>query len=157
MTRRVKLIIVLAVVAAAFARVQTQPQADIKSNNARVRLLSDSDPPRVLVRACANCHSNVTRWPWYSHIVPFSWWLAKHVHEGREKLDFSRWESYSLPQKRDKLESICGVTLMGRMPPPFYAVMHPEARLSGSDKNGVCAWVEKQIAAEGAHSALDGK
>jgi len=48
----------------------------------------------VLVRACGNCHSNHTEWPWYSHVAPVSWWIAQHVREGREKLDFSGWEKY---------------------------------------------------------------
>jgi hypothetical protein len=55
-----------------------------------------------LVRACGNCHSNHTDWPWYSHVAPVSWWITQHVREGREKLDFSDWERYSAWQKRDK-------------------------------------------------------
>jgi hypothetical protein len=46
----------------------------------------------VGLRACGNCHSNHTDWLWYSHVAPVSWWIAQHVREGREKLDFSDWE-----------------------------------------------------------------
>jgi hypothetical protein len=90
MMRPVKLMIALADVAAVFARLQAQSQTDIGPKGTGVRPLSDSEPTQVLERACANYHSNGTPWPWYSHIAPFSWWLAKQAHEGREKLDFSR-------------------------------------------------------------------
>lgn len=98
--------------------------------------------PQVLVRACGNCHSNHTDWPWYSHVPPVSWWIVQHVREGRERLNFSEWDNYSQWQRQDKLESICGLVSTGRMPPWQYTTMHPEARLSQEDKKAVCAWVE---------------
>jgi len=63
------------------------------------------------------------------------------VREGRESLDFSEWETYSAEQRRDKLESICGVISTGRMPPQLYNFMHPEAKLTEKDKIAVCDWV----------------
>ena len=70
------------------------------------------------------------------------------MREGRKKMDFSEWETYSIRQKRDKLESMCGLISTGRMPPRAYAVMHPEAKLTEEDKKAVCAWVEQTIAAK---------
>ena len=55
----------------------------------------------VLKRACYDCHSNETIWPWYSQVAPASWLLAWDVHEGREELNFSTWNRYS-PKKRNK-------------------------------------------------------
>ncbi|MCX7782465.1 MAG: heme-binding domain-containing protein, partial [Meiothermus sp.] len=52
----------------------------------------DSPQTRALfVRACADCHSNQTRWPWYSHIAPVSWLVQRDVEEGRSKLNLSLW------------------------------------------------------------------
>jgi heme-binding protein len=101
-------------------------------------------PRQVLVRACGNCHSNHTDWPWYSHVPPVSSWIAQHVREGRERLDFSEWDTYSQGQRQDKLESICGLISTGRMPPWQYTTMHPEARLTEKDKNAVCALVKEE-------------
>jgi len=96
-----------------------------------------------LVRACGNCHSNHTDWPWYSHVAPVSWWIARDVREGRESLNLSEWETYSAPQRRDKLESICGLISTGRMPPRQYRSMHPEAKLTEMEKEAVCAWANE--------------
>ena len=118
----------------------TGQRAVIEPRDRRLPLLSNSEAARVLVRACGNCHSNHTEWPWYSHVAPVSWWIAQHVREGREKLNFSGWEKYSEWQKRDKLESLCGLISTGKMPPWPYATMHAEAKLTEGDKKAVCAW-----------------
>lgn len=107
-------------------------------------LRSHPAPAQVLARACGNCHSNNTEWPWYSHVAPVSWWIARDVREGRNKLDFSRWQTYTAEQKRDKSESACGLITTGRMPPRLYSAMHPEAKLTAADKNAVCAWAKVQ-------------
>ena len=104
----------------------------------------DAEPKRVLARACADCHSSHTDWPWYSHVVPVSWWIEQHVRQGRQSLDFSEWEKYSAQQKHVALESICGVMATRRMPPQPYSFMHPETRLTEKDKNTVCNWVQKE-------------
>lgn len=142
----------------AIAVVVGHPEMDRRSDtHPKGQLWSNSQAAHVLGRACENCHSNQTSWPWYSHVPPVSWWIAKHVRDGREKLDFSRWDVYSLQEKRDKLESVCGLVLMSRMPPHLYAAMHPEARLSEEDKKTVCAWAEQQRSATGANTTSDVK
>ena len=146
MMRTLKSIAPLVAVAVIVGQVGTEHRAAVEPRN-RGRLSSNSEPLQVLVRACGNCHSNHTDWPWYSHVAPVSWWIARHVREGREKLDFSEWETYSTMQKRDKLESMCGLISTGRMPPRMYTAMHPEAKLTDENKKAVCAWVKEQTIA----------
>lgn len=116
----------------------------IEAGNRRFPPAWEKEPGRVLGRACANCHSDHTEWPWYSRVAPVSWWITQHVREGRRNLDFSEWERYSAGQKRDKLESICGVITTGRMPPQLYTFMHPEAKVTEKDKDTVCDWVKTE-------------
>ena len=104
-----------------------------------------SELGKTVERACGNCHSNDTNWPWYSHVPPVSWWIHKHVRDGREKLNFTEWTSYSKRHQHDALESICGVISTKRMPPAPYMVMHPEARLTAQDKMALCFWAAKEI------------
>jgi hypothetical protein len=147
MMRTLKSIAALIAVAAIVGQVGTKQRTAVEQNNRGLRLSSNSEPVQTLVRACGNCHSNRTDWPWYSHVAPVSWWIARHVREGREKLDFSEWETYSTWQKRDKLESMCGLISSGRMPPRMYTAMHPEAKLTEENKKAVCAWVKEQTIA----------
>jgi len=102
----------------------------------------------TLARACGDCHSNQTSLPWYGHVAPISWWIKSHVREGREDLNFSEWPRYSARQRRDELESICGVISNGRMPPASYTALHPEASLGVQDKKAVCVWAAMEIEGE---------
>ena len=144
MMRTLKSIVALVAIAVIVGQVGTGQRSGIKPRNRDSQLSSHSEPARILVRACGDCHSSHTDWPWYSHVAPVSWWIARDVSEGREKLDFSEWETYSTRQKRDKLESMCGLISTGRMPPRLYTAMHPEAKLSENDKQAVCVWVKQQ-------------
>jgi hypothetical protein len=80
------------------------------------------------VVACFDCHSNETEWPWYSNIAPISWRLQQHVDEGREELNFSEWGTGD-----QESDDIAEVVADGEMPPWDYLILHPEARLSGTD------------------------
>ena len=80
------------------------------------------------VKACFDCHSNETVWPWYSNIAPFSWRLQNHVDEGSAKLNFSEWGT-----GEQEVEHIVGVVREGEMPPWDYLPLHPEARLSDAE------------------------
>jgi hypothetical protein len=80
------------------------------------------------VTACFDCHSNETVWPWYASIAPMSWRLQQHVDEGRAALNFSEWGS-----GEQESDDIVEVVAEGEMPPWDYLILHPEARLSGTD------------------------
>lgn len=147
MTKTLKSILVLATAALILGQAVTAKRPAMEPKNRGLPLLSNSEATRVLARACGDCHSDRTDWPWYSHVAPVSWWIAQHVREGRKKLDLSKWERYSSSQKHDKLESICGLISTGRMPPWQYAAMHPEAHLTAEDKQAVCSWVKEETTA----------
>lgn len=83
-------------------------------------------------RACYDCHSNESVWPWYSSIAPVSWLVQRHVDEGRSKLNFSTWG-----QGKQEIDEAVEVLREGEMPPASYMPMHPEARLSASEKEAL--------------------
>ena len=92
----------------------------------------DSPETRALAkRACFDCHSNETTWPWYSNVAPISWFLQGHVDDGREALDFSEWDA-SKPRKSAK--KAAREVERGDMPLSTYLWMHPDARLSADEK-----------------------
>lgn len=89
----------------------------------------DSPQTRALAqRACFDCHSNETVWPWYSNIAPVSWLVQHDTEEGRSKVNFSEWGSARI-DVREISEAI-----QGEMPPFIYTLQHPTARLSQAEK-----------------------
>ena len=97
---------------------------------------------RIFERACYDCHSNQTRWPWYSRLAPVSWLVAHDVKEGREHLNFSRWGELSAKDRAHAREEIGEVIEKGEMPPWFYLPLHPEARLGSHDRELLRGWSE---------------
>jgi cytochrome c551/c552 len=90
----------------------------------------DSAQTRVLAqRACFDCHSNETTWPWYSNIAPVSWLLQHDVEDGRRRLNFSEWNR---PQRG--ADEAAKTVQNGSMPRWFYVPLHPQANLSAADK-----------------------
>jgi len=107
-----------------------------------------SAPPPVesiLRRACYDCHSSETRWPWYSRVAPISWLIAHHVALGRDEMNFSEWGTYYPATRRRKLEWIERVLREEKMPLWSYRLMHPEARLSAADRSTLERWAEETL------------
>jgi len=98
----------------------------------------------VMRRACYDCHSNETVWPWYSHVAPFSRIVAKDVREGRRELNFSEWNQYPENRKARKLKEIVEQVEKNKMPQWYYVVMHPDAKLSASDKEMILKWAKQR-------------
>jgi hypothetical protein len=97
----------------------------------------------VLKRACYDCHSNETIWPGYSLVAPVSWLLAWDVREGREELNFSTWNRYNQKKRGKIIKEIWEEVQEGEMPPWFYLPLHPDARLSDSDRSVLRRWAKR--------------
>lgn len=94
----------------------------------------------VLRRACYDCHSHETVWPWYSKIAPVSWVVVHDVNEGREELNFSTWDRYSTQEQVKKLKESWEEIQEGEMPPWWYRGPHRDARLSAQDRKVLRQW-----------------
>ena len=103
----------------------------------------------VLRRACYDCHSNETVWPWYSQVAPISWLLERDVRQGREELNFSVWNTYEAKKRAKKLQETAEEVAEGEMPPWLYVVAHPDAALSQADVELLRAWAMEERAALG--------
>lgn len=102
----------------------------------------DSPATRELAkRACFDCHSNETVWPWYSNIAPVSWLVLHDVEEGRSRMNFSEWNSNFHPN----VNELIGIIQEGEMPPAQYLLMHPDAKLSAADQQALINGLEKSI------------
>ena len=94
----------------------------------------------LAVRACYNCHSNQTVEPWYSKIAPVSWILTNHVNGGRDRLNFSEWDSRQAREMRDAVETI----EEGSMPPGYYTWfgLHRDAKLTAEEQATLIAGLQ---------------
>jgi hypothetical protein len=127
-----------AVVVQFFPPERTNPPADPAASFEAVV----KPPPRVsaiLARACHDCHSYGTVWPWYSQVAPVSWLVADDVSKARRKFNFSVWARMSPERSQEVLGDMCDEVKAGEMPLWYYRLMHPEAKLSGEDVAAVCA------------------
>jgi heme-binding protein len=112
----------------------------------------DGPQTRALaVRACFDCHSNQTAWPWYSHIAPASWLIQKHVEQGREQLNFSEWNR---PQEAaEAVETI----QEAEMPPRSYVPFHPKAWLSSTEYRALAKGLAATLGGDGEQEVVPGE
>jgi len=111
----------------------TDPSSEIKL---------DGEVKLIVQTACYDCHSNNTKWPWYSYVAPVSWLVSYDVSQGRDEVNFSIWNTY--PQKRitRKLTEIAEEVEKGEMPLPKYVIMHSEADLDESQRKVLVNWAK---------------
>ena len=96
----------------------------------------------IFKRSCYDCHSNQTRYPWYTRIQPVGWLMASHIRKGRDNLDLSSFGTYSKRKQWNKLRSIAESIRDSSMPLTSYLWMHPDARLSSRNAMLVFNWAE---------------
>ena len=97
-------------------------------------------------RSCRDCHSEATRYPWYSHIAPVSWLINSDIKQGRERLNFSKWSEYSVIRRERCLSEIANQVKDGGMPLAIYTFIHRDAKLSNADINTIFEWTQAERA-----------
>lgn len=123
------------IVAGLFLIIQVVPYGRDHTNppvQAQAKIASP-EGQRLWDKSCADCHSNLTTWPWYSNVAPVSWLVQNHVDEGRTKLNLSEWQTMAQPDPAE----IRDVVMSGEMPPWNYTIIH--GGLSAKDKKVLVA------------------
>jgi hypothetical protein len=116
---------------------RTNPAVD--SNRTLQAHIAASHPAvPVIVRACRDCHSDETAWPWYSHVAPVSWWLTRHVTQARAAVNFSSWAGYAPERQRKLLRESCEQVREREMPLSAYVLLHPEGKLTAGEVRAIC-------------------
>ncbi|NNC85963.1 MAG: heme-binding domain-containing protein [Bacteroidia bacterium] len=120
---------------------KTNPETDsaqdfLAVNNASIEM------ENLFKNACYDCHSNVTRYPWYFSVAPISWWTRGHIDHARGNLNFSIWQTYQQKKQDYKLEESIEIINKKWMPPKTYKMMHAEARLSDEEREKMVSWMK---------------
>ncbi len=138
-TKRVLLWMVVALAAAQLYRpARTNPSSVPSESFAQ----SSGAPPAtaaILSRACGDCHSNQTVWPWYAKIAPVSWLVARDVSGGRRRMNLSAWSTYDAAGQTRRKQAICRDVRSGEMPPWFYMPLHAGSHLTAQEISALCA------------------
>lgn len=99
----------------------------------------------LLQNACYDCHSNNTRYPWYTNIQPIGWLMAQHVSEGKKELNFDEYGTYSAKRQRNKLKRMKEQVTTGKMPLQSYTLMHANARLNADQQRLLTGWIDSVL------------
>jgi hypothetical protein len=134
---RVGLIVIVILMMIQFIRVDKSnpPARSAGAAPAQVQVL--------LRRACFDCHSHETVWPWYSQIAPASLLIARDVKKGRKEVNFSIWDKYDEQRKARKLKEIAKQVEKGNMPLFYYLPLHPDAKLSPAERELIITWAKQ--------------
>lgn len=137
--KKISIFILLVLIGIQFVPMDVPAEVPTKADD---ELKAPEEVHAILKRACFDCHSNHTDFPWYSSIAPVSWFTKMHVKEGREHMNFSIWASYDDEKKLKYLEKI-PKAIKSKMPLPSYLIMHKEAKLSEDDKKLLTEWASE--------------
>ena len=122
---------------------RTNPEFDRTKDFASVPG-ADTAIAALLRRACYDCHSFESSWPWYSNVAPVSWVVVDDVQEGRRHVNFSLWGKYPPSRRAQSLDDIHDQITLHNMPLPKYLLLHPEARLTQAERDSVVAWADRE-------------
>lgn len=143
MTQRRSLQAAAIVLAAAFIAIQFIP-VDRANPPVGVSVMAPDDVVEIFERACFDCHSHRTKWPWYGRVAPLSWVMARHIEMGRADLNFDAWPLFDGEQRELYLRDIEQQLLKGEMPPGYYKLAHAGARLTDEEVARLLAWARQR-------------
>jgi hypothetical protein len=135
----VLLLLVVLIVIQFFHPVKNESSAAFPTNISTVY----SVPPAVdtiLKKACNDCHTNNTSYPWYNNIQPVAWWLDNHVRDGKRGLNFDDFTTYRISKQYRRMQDIIDEVKEGEMPLGSYTIIHTDAKLSETEKNELYKW-----------------
>ena len=100
------------------------------------------DVQNVFTQKCYDCHSNNTKYPWYIHIQPIGWWMASHIKEAKDEINFSEFKTYNEKRASHKLEEVMEDMEDGSMPISSYVWLHSEAKVTPEEAKAINKWIQ---------------
>lgn len=149
MIRKILLALLVALVLIQFIRPAKNQSPEISANDISRIYSVPANVNDILKKACTDCHSNNTNYPWYNNVQPIAWWLADHIKEGKKELNFSEFSSYPPKKQHHKLEEVIEQVKEGEMPLNSYTWVHKNAVLTEEEKLALSTWADvlrKEIA-----------
>ncbi len=160
MLKRILLIVFIILLAIQFIRPGKNIHPGSQPNDISTVYAVPASVDSILAKACKDCHSNNTRYPWYNNVQPVAWFLANHVTDGKRSFNLNEFATYTAARKYDKITEVKKQVDKGEMPLSSYTLIHTDARLTEAEKDTVFAWSEsirKQMEAQYPKDSLEKK
>ncbi|RYY47109.1 MAG: cytochrome C [Chitinophagaceae bacterium] len=138
--KKIGLAILLVFIAMQFIRPARNSSNAVQTADIIQHFNAPANVAGVLRTSCYDCHSNNTRYPWYTNVQPVGWFLAGHVKDGKKELNFNEFTSYSKRKQLSKLKGVQNSVKDGSMPLSSYTLLHSDAKLSEESKTSILQW-----------------
>lgn len=143
MKKKILLGVVVALIAIQFVRpARNLGPAEPGPNDITTLHPTSPEVKAILAKACYDCHSDRTRYPWYADVQPVGWWLANHVDEGRHHLNFSQFGTLPANRAARKMSGFVRLVRNGKMPLSSYTWEHRDAILTDAERKALIDWAE---------------
>ena len=143
--KKILLGLLVVLIAIQFVQPARNKSGQAMPNDIATKVNLPGDVNGILKKACYDCHSNNTAYPWYASIQPMHWFLDNHIRSGKEELNFNEFGSYSSRRQRNKLRAIENSVKDGTMPLSSYTLIHRNAILSDAEKQKLITWVHTSM------------
>lgn len=152
--KRILLVLLVALIAIQFVRPAKNESTD-KSKHISTLYAVPADVNTILTKACNDCHTNNTLYPWYASVQPVTWWLDDHIKEGKSHLNFDDYSTYSLRKQYHKMEEVIEQVKEKEMPLNSYTWVHRDAKLSDEERVALTTWAQTVMDTMKAHYPID--
>ncbi len=149
MKRKIIALIILVLLAIQFFRIDKTNPPSVLSQDFIYLTDPSAEVATLLKTACYDCHSNQTRYPWYTNVAPVSWLIKGHINEAREYMNFSEWGTYPPEKRKQRLIKCLEEVGEGEMPLFSYTLINGEAKLNPAQQTVLTAWFKQLGAVEG--------
>lgn len=140
MIKKILLVLLYALIIIQFIHPKKNRSAGPQPNYIGTSFPVPADVRSIMTKACNDCHSNNTRYPWYTKLQPLHWWMDKHIRNGKKEINFDEYTNKSLRYQYHKMEETIEMVKEGKMPLDSYTWTHKDARLTADEKAKITAW-----------------
>lgn len=152
--KRILLILLIALLAIQFVRPAKNESTDKSKHISKLYAVPD-DVNTILTKACNDCHTNNTIYPWYAEVQPVTWWLDDHIKEGKKHLNFDEYTTFSLRKQYHKMEEVVEQVKEKEMPLNSYTWVHRDAKLTDAERVALTTWAQSVMDTMKAHYPID--
>ena len=142
MFRKIMYVLLAAFIVIQFIHPAKNTSKGLQPNTIGNNYAIPADVKSILGKACNDCHSNNTRYPWYAKIQPVDWWLNKHVVDGKKDLNFDEFTNRAPRYQYHKMEEVIEMVKEREMPLKSYTWTHKDARLNSNEREKLTGWAQ---------------